>query len=1710
MEKAKDKGNSKKNWKSLVVIGIILLCLLGASLAMFLKGNEKEEVATLSYTVSVKDASGAPIEEVYVALCAEDGTEKSRFPYVTNISGKSSINENVGEGYYIKVVGVPAGFKLDESIKYSFDDKGEVKIVLTEDDSVYVAQIEETRFMSFAAALSMANGAGKDVTIDLLDDITVKEVALNNIYGNSITINGNGKTITTEGGNNTFNIKQDKGKITFANTTIKHKNTGSILQITALANVELANVKIDATEGTAYNYCLINTMAKDGETNLTLNSVDVKMAIGTAGKDNYAAIIRTGNEETKTVNINMDNCNFDVTEAIGRNGIVVMKKVTANINMKNSTIKAGDGYAVWAVEQSIEQTMTMTNSVCTSEKTPFSAAPVKGYHAQIGNTLYLPLSYAFKTASNAKSDVTVKLIDDITIKTASLSNKNGKLVTVDGNGKTVTTKDAGNAFVLGNKVAFKNLTVNHKNTGSIFHATEVANITLTDVNMKATEGKTYSWALINLLAKGEGTTLDCTRVNATMAVESKGSSAYGGVIRTGNDGDEKTVAINLTDCNFDTSKATGRVGIAVMKDTKAVVNLKNTTIKTMDAFAIRSGKQDINWDNADTTLTSLAEKHQEYPVEWYLAKIGDVFYTFEGAAQVASAAAVDTKIDVVSDYTFGTVTINNKNGKLVTLNGNGKTLTTNGGNNAFVVGNNVALTNMTINHKNAGSAVQLSEAAGTISLSNLTLNATEGAAYNWALINMPAKGTSTLNMDTVNVNMEVAGRGKDNNSAIIRTGNEDEKTLVINLKNCNFDTTKATGRHGIAVMKKTTATINMSNTTIKTLDVPAVKINETSKANTLTTTACTLDSVTKEYNTENEPVKGYQAKIGDTYYVTFAQALKAVTANDTVIELAEGFTTTGDIYLQNCAYSVIIDGKDKTLTATGGNNTFRIAPSQKGNVTFKNMILVHRNKGAAIQVLDKVEVNKVNVYRDTDITVALENMTIDATNPDSAYNYALINLVAPNVTTTLNLTKVDVVMADKEAKTDNKQAIIRTGNEEIKNVVINVKDCNLNAAGASERSAIRVMKNTTATITIDGSTLRTMKAAAVTAEAGAKGTATIDGTNTLLAGKEDDVAGYKIKIGNVWYVEYDEANLPAISHAVKYIVGQQVQYMSFEDALKKANDATVNSKILLVENVEVVANVSVGNKNGKTITVDGAGKRITTEGGNHAFIVDKNSTVEFENMTVVHKNWGAAFNIKTTDATLNLSNMTIDATMPSATGYNWCIINMDVNNADIGLNMTDVTVDMKVGAKSGNFGKAIIRTGNENQTKEVDINLTRTTLNATQAPERNGISVMKGTTANITMVDSTIGIHSQTYVDNDSKTQYVWPINDYSGKATVSMRGTSVGNIADTDGKQAAIGDTFYATFSEALKAANSSDKDVTIRVLTDVSVGINQLIEKAKGKLVIDGMGHTIESTGDGNTFRIGSPTANDVAFRHMTLNFHGTGAAIQLKDNLAKGVSNIAVDMTDVTLNATDPDHAAGYKYGLINLGNSNTENIEHKSVLNLTRTNVYMKSTIAAADADGAIIRTGNAGDNNKKTVEINLVDSVLDSTGMTGNKGGHGIVIMNTSKTTVNLTNSIVKAAGGSKYAIKCNTTDYNKDYIDIVLDDQTVLRAGDSTDLTNKTVVWSAEGVTPNIISSSAMSLMSLEPEETKQLVLDVPVSLYDKLVALIKEFAETWGWHTGL
>lgn len=1793
----------KKHWKNLLVICAVILCVLGALTGIIINSRNKSATSGQVYTVEVKNENGGLVEEAYIMICDADGTELTWLPYVTNITGEVKYTQGFEEGCYVKVVGVPLGYKLDESVKYTFDENGRAVIVLGEDDSVYVARIGDNKYFSFASALGAANASSEDVTIELLSDVLIKTATIKNTYGKTVTINGNGHTLTTDGGNNAFLVNQEGGIVAFENMTIQHKNTGSAIQIGSLVTVNMTDVVIDATKGTAYNYALINTMAIDGTTTLNLTRVDVKMAVGSPAKADQAGIIRTGNTSgTKTVEINLVDCNFDTEEATGRHGIVVMKNTVANITATNSTFKAGDGYAIWSEEQTKMQSLTLNNCQAVSTVSPFSASPIKGYAARIGNTYYLTLDHAAQVANTSKSDTTITVVADVTMKTCAINNVHGKLVTVDGNGRTITTEKGNNAFVVGRNVALKNMTINHKNTGSVIQVTEVANVTATDVIINATEGETYNFTLVNTLAAGDTTTLNFTRVKATMAVESEGKNKYASIIMTGNAGDKKSVVINLTDCVLDTTGATGRCGIAVTPDATATVNLKNTTITTKDAFAIRSNEQDINWNNADTTLTSLEKTYQDYPVEGYLARIGDVFYTFKQALAVANAATTDSTITLLANYTIKSGTINNTSGKLVTLNGNGLTITTNGGTNALSVGNSVALKNLTINHKNTGNAIRVTE-AGTVTLTDVVLSATQGSEYKNALIFVAAAGETTLNLTGVNATMSVAGRGDTQDVAIIRTGTTSaKKTVNMNLNNCNFDTTKATERCGILVVKNTTANIKLTDTTIKTLDAAPIRANESSSlVYSLEMTNTTLDSVTEEF--KNEPIRGYDAQIGNVVYHNFKEALAAAntSSGDVTIELLQDFTVGANNDIKNGKGAAItINGNGKTVTATGGNNTFRVNAPQTGAVAINDMTIVQNNVRNAVQVRTETIVN-------------LTDVTIDATQGEK-YEFSLIAMEASG---NLNLTGVKATMAVASEGNDDYAAIIRTGNAgQEKEVEINLVGCMFDTTEAIGRNGVLIMEGTKATVNLEGTKIKTMNASAIRTAELEEGQATVSDDSDLVCGKKaDELDGYVIQIGKTWYVNYGSSLVEAVQNATEdititlstdmtinldefknnngnkvtidvngncltttgtkdasvevvseaqIVVGEQTLYVDMEDVVETANNATADVRIEVFSDWEIYL-TDINNVNGKTITIDSNGNCLTTtgtlrstvtilseaqldvgtmtlyldfvdaitranesseavtiylldnivveqtqagceytinqsmtiDGNNHTlttegdvnnvFRVYKNGgIVELKNMTINHQGYGAVVQVWyrgldnsafTDEISVKLTDVDINATTPQgAKGCEYAITN---TRATSKIELTRVDVEMHAPANT-RTEKAVIRTGNNNEAKTVNITLVDSTLDTTDATGRSGIVIMNGTTANINMTDSSID------------TLDTVPIMDCPGNSTISKTRCTL-NCNNYD---AQIGNVLYASFAEAFAAASEGD---TIEMLDnlDITVAETGCQYKINQSMTIDGNQHIIATaTNISHVFRVYKSGAT-VGFKNMTINHSGSGSVIQIwyrgMDNSAH-TEEIVLDLTDVNINAKEPGNS-GYTYLI---------NTRATSSLNLTRVNVEMD--ITSTGTNQSFIYTGNKTDP-INAVSINLSDCKFDATEAAGRSG---ILVMGGETVNVALRDK-TEILVGTDCAVVGNV-DGSAASTTVTITDDCVLQSGASTtlaDIIKNIDVTNNVSVVPSNASTPASA--SLEEESgTKTLILEVPAKLYDALVDWIKQFATKNEWNLAL
>lgn len=112
--------------------------------------------------------------------------------------------------------------------------------------------------------------------------------------------------------------------------------------------------------------------------------------------------------------------------------------------------------------------------------------------------------------------------------------------------------------------------------------------------------------------------------------------------------------------------------------------------------------------------------------------------------------------------------------------------------------------------------------------------------------------TTYLNFKRVDVKMAVESGGKDSRSAVVRTGNSDQKkSVIITLDDCDFDLTGATGRTGIMIMQGTTAYVTVTNTTINTMDTYPIRDNNQA----IVLQGCTLKSKISYY-TQNPFEKG--------------------------------------------------------------------------------------------------------------------------------------------------------------------------------------------------------------------------------------------------------------------------------------------------------------------------------------------------------------------------------------------------------------------------------------------------------------------------------------------------------------------------------------------------------------------------------------------------------------------------------------------------------------------------------------------------------------------------------------------------------------------------------------------------------------------------------------------------------------------------------------
>lgn len=615
---------------AILAVAGLMLCLVACGE----KGKNKDSDSTSAYVVKVKDIEGAAIGDVSITFYDSEGNVLLNT--TTNYTGIVELTDYDGDGCFAQITDVPTGYKLDSETKYEFKDSNEVSITLDADMSdanldVYEATIDGGKYATFADALSVANTSSKDVTVTLASDIKIGEVTVNNLAGKNLTIDGNGHTVTTEGGNNAFRIYQEKGSVEFKNMKVSHKNTGGVFRTYSPLTLNVTDVDIDATQGNEYFYCLINTFGVGDASYLNLTRVNITMSVETAGKDSMSGVIRTGNsgvDQTKTVYMTLKDCNIDSSGATMRPGIMIMDSTTAEIKCTNTTFKTKDTYAIRANYQPIvlegvtfeSQTAVYKNSPIEDRSVVTSDNASQAYTgplvAVLGETKYYSLASAIYAANISDSDEIITLIHNAEVREVRIENINGKNITIDGAGYMVTTQGGNNTFRVYQEegtTEFKNMKIDHRNTGSVIQVYKNTTVNVTDVKIDATKGAAYNYCLVNLFAEGDTTNLNFTRVDAIMAVSSNGKDSRSAVIRTGNSDQKKTVLINLTDCNFDLTNATGRTGVMIMQSTTAYVVLTNTTISTMDTYPIRDNNQAIILNGC--TLKSAITYYTQNPFE---------------------------------------------------------------------------------------------------------------------------------------------------------------------------------------------------------------------------------------------------------------------------------------------------------------------------------------------------------------------------------------------------------------------------------------------------------------------------------------------------------------------------------------------------------------------------------------------------------------------------------------------------------------------------------------------------------------------------------------------------------------------------------------------------------------------------------------------------------------------------------------------------------------------------------------------------------------------------------------------------------------------------------------------------------------------------------------------------------------------------------------
>ncbi|MBQ8865463.1 MAG: hypothetical protein IJ020_04935 [Bacteroidaceae bacterium] len=761
-----------------------------------------------------------------------------------------------------------------------------------------VAKVGDTEYATIDDAIAnCTNGE----TLTLLADLNLSYILTIN---KSITLDGNGKTITYTGSDRAIDVPANadaKVNVTIENLTVDC--TASYCQRGINYNddgvLKLNNVTV---KGTNVTYAL----------NLPGSSDNCEVAINNSSLTGNIALNVWGENST----INAENTTFTAVDNNTAEGYAAVKLNNDGTTSAEGSVITITGGKIDVTGSACTDTEATSNGTSTGKINISDSTVVNGVNAEMVAVIRYAdgNSYSFMTIEDAiefaKAGETVTLIRDITASGIITINK---AITLNGNGKTLTSTATGsNARAINvsgaeaNGVKIQNLTINASGERAINIIQNATNVTVDNVTATAAN---YT---VNVAASAP---------NAVVAIS--GSNLTGlNVVNVGAPGSEITINGGTITCN-DQTEAENYAALALNKD---AVGAKIAT--TGVTFDIKGDSKKAK-NGAEGGVITIDGKTDEVVVNVaYIYNGGNYYYSYPSLEAAIDKAEEGDTITLIRDVTVAEkITI----AKSITLDGNGKTLTYTG-------------------YGTSARAIDVPAADGVkleVTIKNLTVDCT--SSYCQRGINYNEDGKLTLEGVTVkgvNVTYAVNLPGSADNAEITIKNSDIAGNIalnvwgensVINAENTVFTAVDNNTVEGYAAVKLNNDGTTSAEGTV--INITGGKIDVTGSAAEDTEATSNATSTGKINISDSTVVNGMNAEMvaviryadGNSYsFMTIEDAIAKAQAGETVT-LIRDITASGIITI-NKAITLDLNGKKVTSTAKKAFEVYANATIKNGAI----------------------------------------------------------------------------------------------------------------------------------------------------------------------------------------------------------------------------------------------------------------------------------------------------------------------------------------------------------------------------------------------------------------------------------------------------------------------------------------------------------------------------------------------------------------------------------------------------------------------------------------------------------------------------------------------------------------------------------------------------------------------------------------------------------